>query len=102
MHVVFKKDQLMILPMNLNGIHVSDRGIDTTPRTLKIDPTQRPKRLTLTDPVRNGKIAVQEGIYLLDGDRLILSLGNDGRIPHDFEKPTGATGVKFELQRVMP
>jgi uncharacterized protein (TIGR03067 family) len=92
----------MECPPGLNGNPELKTRVKLSPRTLKIDPLQTPKRITLTEPPDQGKIEVQEGIYRFDGDKLDLVLGQKGRIPSDFETPHDDTVIKIELRRVKP
>ena len=65
--------------------------------TLKLDPDPSPKRVTMTHSPEAGLIVVTEGIYRIDGDRLVLTLGRDGKVPRNFNIP--ADGERIELQR---
>ena len=79
-----------------------EKMIKNIARTLKLDPSQDPKRITVTDPPDQGRILIQEGIYRFDGDRLIVAFGEVGRIPKGFDGPSDDTVVRLLLQRSGP
>ncbi len=72
------------------------------PYTIKINDVQNPKRITLTGPQQNGVIPFLEGIYRLNGDKMLLLMGTDGRIPQEFNDEAELTSIKIELERAMP
>ena len=72
------------------------------PYTIKIDDVQNPKRITLTGPQQNGVIPFLVGIYRLNGDKMLLLMGMDGRIPQEFNDEAELTSIKIELERAMP
>ena len=45
-------------------------------------------------------LVLQEGIYRLDGDQLIVVLAGEGRIPQDFKAMEGVE--RIELTRANP
>jgi uncharacterized protein (TIGR03067 family) len=69
---------------------------------LKIDPTQDPKRITLTSVQSESEILVKEGIYRLDGDQLEIAFGGDGRIPREFDVASKSSQAHLNLRRVKP
>jgi uncharacterized protein (TIGR03067 family) len=60
-------------------LHVGEDGFLESEETFKLDPTQRPKAIDITDP----KIGTVPGIYELEGDTLKLYYELDKR-PSDF------------------
>ena len=67
---------------------------------IKLDPTHTPRRITLTHSPQAGMLVLQEGIYRLDGDQLIVVLAGEGRIPQDFKAMEGVE--RIELTRANP
>ena len=67
---------------------------------IKLDPTQTPRRIKLTHSPQAGILVLQEGIYRLDGDQLIVVLAGEGRIPQDFKASEGVE--RIELTRANP
>lgn len=74
--------------------------VNTQSCEIKLDPTQTPRRITLTRSPQPGILVIQEGIYRLDGDQLIVVVASEGRIPSDFEAPKGIE--RIELARANP
>ena len=70
--------------------------------TMKIDSSQTPKRITLTDPPKGGQITMTEGIYQIDGDRLTLALGTNGFIPKDFDSANKDISAILLFKRSKP
>ena len=101
--VVVHKDQVEVLRVPGSSENaLLEKMIKNIARTLKLDPSQDPKRITVTDPPDQGRILIQEGIYRFDGDRLIVAFGEVGRIPKGFDGPSDDTVVRLLLQRSGP
>ena len=99
-NVIVKKDQFELV--NLRQINGKQNTSTNQPYTIKIDGVQTPKRLTLTGPQQNGVIPVLEGVYTINGDKMMLLVGMDGRIPLSFDDEEEMTSVKIELERAIP
>ncbi|MDB5390707.1 MAG: hypothetical protein JWM11_6353, partial [Planctomycetaceae bacterium] len=69
--------------------------------TFRLDPTQKPKRITLFRTPQKGTIQISEGIYRFDGDQLTLSINDHAEVPRDFEPlPNLKEHRLLKLQRV--
>ena len=88
--------------VNLRQINGSPSTQTDQPYTIKINDVQNPKRITLTGPQQNGVISVLEGVYRVNGDKMMLLFGMDGRIPQEFNDEAELTSIEIELERAMP
>ena len=99
-NVIVAKDQFE--SVNLRQINGSPSTQTDQPYTIKINDVQNPKRITLTGPQQNGVISVLEGVYRVNGDKMMLLFGMDGRIPQEFNDEAELTSIEIELERAMP
>jgi RNA polymerase sigma factor (sigma-70 family) len=70
--------------------------------TFKLDPSKKPKRITIFDQGRNGEVELQ-GIYSVDQDELKLCLNEDGTdktIPSEFKTTKGSPFIFVTFKRM--
>jgi uncharacterized protein (TIGR03067 family) len=65
--------------------------------TFTVDPTKKPKEITLATMLRDGSDRSMPGIYELDGDTLKLCLGE--RRPTEFKTDAASKQSSFVLKR---
>ena len=97
---VVTKDLLELI--NLTKFIGGTTSVEVDRFRIKIDIEHKPKRLTLTGPQRDGVIAILEGIYMIDGDKLTLTIGSVGRIPLNFGEQVETASLTVELEREIP
>jgi uncharacterized protein (TIGR03067 family) len=94
------EDAIKDLRWVIKGDKIISRGGGTGPLelTFKLDPTQKPRAIDLTNPRRQETV---QGIYRLDGKTLTLCLGVPGeKRPAEFKTREDLNVALFILERV--
>jgi uncharacterized protein (TIGR03067 family) len=66
--------------------------------TFKIDPTKKPKQITITSEEKGGKMDLL-GIYEFDGDKLKLCLHASGERPTEFKSTPETKSLRMLLKK---
>jgi uncharacterized protein (TIGR03067 family) len=98
--VIVNNDKLQFL--NFGQINGKPIPSADQPFTITLNETITPKRITLTGPLENGVISVIEGVYKVNGGKMMLLMGMDGRIPQDSDDEAKLSSIKIELDREVP
>jgi uncharacterized protein (TIGR03067 family) len=100
---VVAKDRLRQCRLDIKEEHLSSREADRLLQsaTFQLTPGADPPAIDLTATTGPNRGKVIRGIYRLDGDRLVLCLGEPGQArPREFRSPAGSGHALIILKRV--